>query len=98
MNLSQCETGPFSQTFAVILVSSRSFWRWASSSLVFRSVQTRDRKAMRFESANHSGALTPVGQSVSRRASPPSVGIRYSWFCLSSPRFETNAIHLPSGL
>ena len=53
---------------------------------------------MRLESANHFGAITPVGTLVTRRASPPLTGMTYSCASLSSPRLDTNAISSPSGL
>ncbi|NBR17862.1 MAG: hypothetical protein EBT81_08305 [Gammaproteobacteria bacterium] len=60
---------------ALILLSARSFMRAAWSSHFTRSVQIAVAKAIRLPSANHFGALTPVGTSVRRRASPPSTAI-----------------------
>src|SRR5690349_844328 len=90
--------GALVQTFALTLESARSFLRAAWSSQRTRSVQISLTKAMRLLSGNHFGAVTPVGTVVTRRASPPSVAITYTWLSLSSPRLDTNAIHLPSGL
>jgi hypothetical protein len=64
-----------SHTSALIFGSARSFMRDSCSAQFFASGQTCDRNAMRLESGNHFGAITPVGTLVTRRASPPFTGI-----------------------
>ncbi len=61
---------------AVIFESLRSFCRFACSSQLARSGQTRLMKATLRLSANHFGAEAPVGTFVRRRASPPPSGSR----------------------
>jgi hypothetical protein len=47
-------------------------------------------------SGENTGSETPVGNDVSWRGSPPSIGIRKS--CPAPARFELNSSERPSGV
>src|SRR4051812_37009920 len=53
---------------------------------------------MLFPSASHFGTAIALGKSTIFSASPPANGITYSVAFSSSPRFEVNAMRVPSGL
>src|SRR5262245_13653067 len=72
------------------------FWRSASSSGSCHP-PTRDTKARRVLSGDHTGWATPLRRSVSRAGSPPSAGMTYNCaFCFGT-RSETKASREPSG-
>src|SRR5207249_6851757 len=70
--------------------------RRLSSSSSYAGSRTRAEKASRVPSGDQTGSVTSSSRSVSRRPSPPAVGITYSCFALRS-RFEAKASLLPSG-
>ena len=72
--------------------------RFLSSSSSYASCGTRAEKTIFVPSGDQAASPTSSLISVRHCASPPSIGITYSWRrAFSSPRFATKAIRSPSG-
>src|SRR5207248_9288913 len=70
--------------------------RFLSSFSSYAGSGTRETKAMREPSGDHTGSVTSSFIVVSRVGSPPSAGITYRSMC-SPSRFDVKASFVPSG-
>jgi hypothetical protein len=88
---------PLNRYLSVVMM--RAGWDFFRSSSLSGSCQppTRETKARRVPSGDHSGAATPLLSWVSATGSPPSAGMTWSCPFLPRSRSETKARRVPSG-